>query len=96
MEKLPSWRRMRRAADEGFSRGSARRFYETQTTEAVFLACGWLDKPEKRAGLAFLPHYVIDDAIGPTRQSRRRKIIPSNVLTSLPSKYFVLLLRALI
>jgi len=48
MEKLPSWRRMRRAADEGFSRGSARRFYETQTTEAVFLACGWLDKPEKR------------------------------------------------
>ncbi|KAH9987346.1 cytochrome P450 [Russula vinacea] len=31
-----TWRRMRRAANEGFTKGSVKTFYETQITEAVF------------------------------------------------------------
>ena len=33
-----SWRRMRRASNEGFSKSLVRGFYETQITEAFFLA----------------------------------------------------------
>ena len=43
--KFPSWRRMRKAADEGFSKSSVKRFYEKQMTEAVLLACDFLVKP---------------------------------------------------
>jgi len=41
------WRRMRKAAHEGLSRSSVKRFYETQTTEAVVLASNWLAEPAK-------------------------------------------------
>jgi len=43
--KYVSWRRMRRAANEGFSKTSVKRFYEKQMTEAVLLACDCLVKP---------------------------------------------------
>jgi len=36
---------MRKAANEGFSKGSVKRFYEKQTAEAVLLACDCLGKP---------------------------------------------------
>jgi hypothetical protein len=38
---------MRKAADEGLTKSSTREFYETQTKEAVLLACDWLNKPAK-------------------------------------------------
>ena len=41
----PSWRRMRKAANDGFSKSSVKRFYEKQTTEAIVLACDCLVKP---------------------------------------------------
>lgn len=40
-----AYRRMHRAANEGFSKGSAKRFHEKQMTEAVLLACDCLGKP---------------------------------------------------
>ena len=40
-----SWRRMRKAANEGFGKGSVKRFYEKQMTEAVLLAHDCLEKP---------------------------------------------------
>src|SRR6267378_3847501 len=40
-----SWRRMRKAANEGFSKGSVKRFHEKQTAEAILLACDCLAKP---------------------------------------------------
>ncbi|KAH9987349.1 cytochrome P450 [Russula vinacea] len=40
-----TWRRMRRAANEGFSKSSVKSFYETQTTEAVLLASDLLVSP---------------------------------------------------
>ena len=36
---------MRKAANEGFSKGSVKRFYERQTAEAVILACDCLGRP---------------------------------------------------
>ena len=36
---------MRKAAHEGFSKGSVKRFYGKQTAEAVLLACDRLGKP---------------------------------------------------
>lgn len=36
---------MRKAASEGFSKGSVKSFYEKQMTEAVLLACDCLVKP---------------------------------------------------
>ncbi|KAI9511326.1 cytochrome P450 [Russula earlei] len=42
-----TWRRMRKASHEGFNKGAVKRFYETQTTEAVFLACDLLAEPAK-------------------------------------------------
>jgi hypothetical protein len=36
---------MRRAAHEGFGKGSVKRFYETQMTEAVLLAGDCIEKP---------------------------------------------------
>jgi cytochrome P450 len=44
---LFSWRRLRRAANEGFSKSSVRNFYETQTTEAVLLASDLLGSPAR-------------------------------------------------
>jgi hypothetical protein len=49
-EKKPtlfSWRRLRRAANEGFSKSSVRTFFETQTTEAVLLASDLLGSPTR-------------------------------------------------
>ena len=43
--EMRSWRRMRKAADERFSKSSVKGFYETQMTEAVLLAHDWLVKP---------------------------------------------------
>jgi len=40
-----SWRRMRKAANDGFSKSSVTTFYEKQTTEAIVLACDFLVKP---------------------------------------------------
>ncbi|KAF8485186.1 cytochrome P450 [Russula ochroleuca] len=40
-----TWRRMRRAANEGFSKSSVKTFYETQITEAVLLASDLLVGP---------------------------------------------------
>jgi len=40
-----TWRRLRRAANEGFSKGSVRNFFETQTTEAAVLASDLLGSP---------------------------------------------------
>jgi len=37
-----AWRRMRKAANEGSSKGSVKRFHEAQTAEAIILACDWL------------------------------------------------------
>jgi N-acetyl-gamma-glutamylphosphate reductase len=42
-----SHRRMRKAANEGFSKGSVKRFYERQMTEAILLACDYLVKPSQ-------------------------------------------------
>ena len=36
---------MRKAANEGFSKSSVKRFYEKQTTEAILLACDCLVEP---------------------------------------------------
>jgi hypothetical protein len=36
---------MRRAADEGFNKGSVKTFYEKQTAEAVLLVYDWLAQP---------------------------------------------------
>jgi hypothetical protein len=36
---------MRKAANEGFSKSSVKRFYEKEVTEAVLLACDCLVKP---------------------------------------------------
>jgi hypothetical protein len=44
-EHFFSWRRMRRAANEGFSKSSVKTFYETQITEAVLLASDLLVGP---------------------------------------------------
>ena len=38
---------MRRAANEGFTKGSAMRFHEKHLAEAVFLGCDWLFEPAK-------------------------------------------------
>ena len=43
--KLLSWRRMRKAANEGFSKSLAKKFHEKQMSEAVILACDCLVKP---------------------------------------------------
>ena len=43
-----SWRRMRKAANEGFGKGSVKRFYEKQMTEAVLLAHDCLVRPAQR------------------------------------------------
>ncbi|KAI0302992.1 cytochrome P450 [Russula brevipes] len=42
-----SWRRMRKAADEGLTKSSTREFCEAQTKGAVLLACDWLNEPAK-------------------------------------------------
>jgi hypothetical protein len=42
-----SWRRMRRASNEGFSKSSVKTFYETQTTEAALLASDLLAGPAR-------------------------------------------------
>ena len=42
-----SWRRLRRATNEGFSKSSVRKFYETQMTEAVLLASDLLGSPAR-------------------------------------------------
>ena len=36
---------MRKAANEGFGKGSVKSFYEKQMTEAVLLACGCILRP---------------------------------------------------
>jgi hypothetical protein len=36
---------MRRAADEGFNKGSVKVFYEKQTAEVVLLVYDWLSQP---------------------------------------------------
>ena len=36
---------MRKAANEGFSKGSVKRFHEKQTVEAILLACDCIAKP---------------------------------------------------
>ena len=41
----PSWRRMRKAANDGFNKSSATRFYDKQTTEAILLARDCLLRP---------------------------------------------------
>jgi hypothetical protein len=41
---------MRRAANEGFTKGSVTRFHEKQLAEAVFLGCDWLSEPMKWDG----------------------------------------------
>jgi hypothetical protein len=38
---------MRKAANEGFTKGSVKRFHEKQMAEAVFLGCDWLSEPVK-------------------------------------------------
>ena len=43
-----SWRRMRKAGNEGFRKGSVKRFYEKQITEAILLACDCLVRPAQR------------------------------------------------
>ena len=43
--KIPSWRRMRRASDERFNKGSVKAFYEKQTAAAVLLVYDWLAQP---------------------------------------------------
>jgi cytochrome P450 len=40
-----SWRRMRKAATEGFAKGSVKQFHEKQITEAVRLASDSLANP---------------------------------------------------
>ena len=45
MKTLSSWRRMRKAANEGFSKSAVKGFYETQHTEAVILASDLLAHP---------------------------------------------------
>ena len=47
IKQILSWRRMRKAANERFNRSSVKRFYETETTDAVLLACSWLINPAK-------------------------------------------------
>ena len=44
-KKSLSWRRMRKAANDGFSKGSVTRFCEKQTTEAILLVYDCLVKP---------------------------------------------------
>src|SRR5579863_4577461 len=46
-EKKNSWRRMRKAADEKFTKVLVKGFHEKETTEAVLLAYGWLFAPAK-------------------------------------------------
>ena len=41
---------MRKAADEGFTKGSVKRYHEKQMTEAVILGCDWLFEPAKWDG----------------------------------------------
>lgn len=36
---------MRKAAIEGFSKGSVKGFYETEMTETILLSCDWLNNP---------------------------------------------------
>jgi cytochrome P450 len=45
LKKSLSWRRMRKAANDGFSKSSVKRFHEKQTTEAIILACDCLVTP---------------------------------------------------
>ena len=40
-----SWRRLRRATDEGLNKNAVKGFYETQMTEAVLMAGGLLGSP---------------------------------------------------
>ena len=44
-KKSLSWRRMRKAANEGFSKSSVTWFHEKQTTEAILLASDCLVRP---------------------------------------------------
>ncbi|KAI0284840.1 cytochrome P450 [Russula brevipes] len=44
------WRRMRKVANEGFNKGSVKRFHEAQTAEAIILACDWLVESAERDG----------------------------------------------
>jgi len=44
------WRRMRKAATEGFNKGSVKRFHKAQTAEAIILACDWLVESAERDG----------------------------------------------
>jgi hypothetical protein len=46
-ENFLSWRRLRRAADEGLSKSAVKGFYETQMTEAVLMAGGLLGSPAR-------------------------------------------------
>ncbi|KAI0002868.1 cytochrome P450 [Russula compacta] len=40
-----AWRRMRRAANEGFNKSAVKAYHETQTKEAILMACDCLVKP---------------------------------------------------
>jgi len=44
---LFSWRRLRRATNEVFSKSAVRKFFETQTTEAVLLTSDLLGSPAR-------------------------------------------------
>jgi len=38
---------MRRAADEGLTKGSVKRYHEKQMAEVIILGCDWLSEPAK-------------------------------------------------
>jgi hypothetical protein len=46
-QSFSSWRRLRKATDEGLSKSAVKGFYETQMTEAVLMAGGLLGSPAR-------------------------------------------------
>jgi hypothetical protein len=73
-----SWRRLRRAANEGFTKTSVRKFYETQTKEAILLASDLVSGPSdwdqhlRRAAASGTLSVVYDS---PTLKSAKEHII---------------------
>jgi hypothetical protein len=85
---LFSWRRLRRAANEGFSKSSVKGFYETQMTEAVLLAGDMLVGPA-RWDQHFRRAAASTNSLSSTAtlHLRLNKIISSRPLTILPSVF---------
>jgi hypothetical protein len=90
---------MPKAADEGLTKGSVKRFHEKQMTEAVLLCCGWLSEPAKweahlrRAAVSTMMSIVYDYPIVKSEQDHTVEAFNDHThritRASLPGAHFV-------